>query len=256
MNARKEAKRTGQAARLRARRGEISGSNTGIATGVYCNLVVILEQYASDFQLLCRRNPVALPLLERLERGSHESKLAKDSDVSTDVPFYNIYHDGVLVEESASNISEQWGEGHVGFLLGCSFTLELALAAVDLKPRNMSEGKTPPVFITTFPLSPSGVFVGGFVVVSMRWYDPADVDKVRAVIRRLAAQHGEPIAWGWEGAELLGVKHKLEQQRVDCGEWSKPMQGEVPVFWGCGVTAEYALQTGKLPGLAFTHRPG
>lgn len=256
MDARQEAKRTGQAARLRARRGEISGSNTGIATGVYCNLAVVPERYASDFRLLCRRNPVSLPLLEQLEPGSHESKLAEDSDVSTDVPFYNIYHDGVLVEESVSNISEKWREGHVGFLLGCSFTLELALAAVGLKPRNMSEGKTPPVFITTVPLSPSGVFVGGFVVVSMRWYYPAGVERVRAVTRRLAAQHGEPIAWGWDGAEVLGVRHKIEQESVDFGEWSKPVQGEVPVFWGCGVTAEYALQKCKLPGLAFTHRPG
>lgn len=256
MAAREESQRTGREARLLARDNKLSGSNTGIATGVYCNLAVIPKKHASDFRQLCYRNPVSLPLLEAMEAGQHASKLAKDSDVSTDVALYNVYEDGKLSKKGIYNISAGWTSDHVGFLLGCSFTFEMALVSAGLKPRNLAEGKTPPVYVTTVPLSPSGAFQGGYVVASMRWYHPEDVETVRAVTRRLPRQHGEPIAWGWEGADMLGVREKIIQHKVDFGQWSEPEEDEVPVFWGCGVTAELAIQAAKLPGISFTHCPG
>lgn len=96
MDPKAEAQRTGTAARLQARRGEITGCNTGIATGVYCNLVVLPQEFAVDFRQLCLRNPVCLPLLEQTDPGARKSKLAAGSDISANIPRYNIYQDGEL----------------------------------------------------------------------------------------------------------------------------------------------------------------
>ncbi|OJJ05748.1 hypothetical protein ASPVEDRAFT_32107 [Aspergillus versicolor CBS 583.65] len=253
-----EAKHTGTAARLQARRGEITGSNTGIATGVYCNLVVVPQEFAADFRQPCLRNPVCLPLLEQTDPGARKSKLAAGSDISTDIPRYNNYQDGKLHSAGVSNITAQWSDEHVGFLLGCSFTFEIGLAAADprLTARNMAEGKAPPVYVTSVQLNPSGVFTGACMVVSMRWYRKDDIPRVRAVTARFSRQHGEPVAWGWEGAEYLGVADRLKAKAVDFGEWVEPVDGEVPVFWGCGVTGEIALRAAKIPGVSMTHYSG
>ncbi|KAL4910748.1 hypothetical protein BDW74DRAFT_172216 [Aspergillus multicolor] len=256
MDLKAEASRTGAEARLRARRGEISGSNTGVASSVYCNLAVVPQQFAADFRRLCLRNPVSLPLLEQTEPGSRTSKLASDSEISTDIPRYNVYRDGKLYKEGISTITTEWSDQHVGFLIGCSFTLETALAAAGPEPRNMVEGKAPPVYITSVQLSPSGAFTGAHMAVTMRWYRPEDLAQVRSITSRFSKQHGEPVAWGWEGAEYLGVAHRIKARAVDFGEWSEPQDGEIPVFWGCGVTGEVALRAVELSGAIMSHYPG
>ncbi|RDW94057.1 uncharacterized protein DSM5745_01379 [Aspergillus mulundensis] len=146
MDLKVEASRTGIEARLRARRGEITGSNTGVAS--------------TDFRRLCLRNLVSLPLLEQMEPGSRAIKLASGRDISTVIPRYNIYQDGELYKEGISTITTEWSDQHVGFLIDCSFTLETALAAADLKPRNMIEGKAPRVKVSSVQLSPMGAFTG------------------------------------------------------------------------------------------------
>ncbi|KAL4944859.1 hypothetical protein BDV06DRAFT_209964 [Aspergillus oleicola] len=235
MDVKAEAKRTGTEARLRARRDEITGSNTDIASSMYCNLVVIPEEFAADFRQLCLRNPAPLPLLEQTEPGERSSTLAFDSDISTD-----------LAKEGVSSITSEWSNQHVGFLLGCSFTFETALAAARLQPRNMTENKAPPVYTTSVQLNPSGVFAGAYMAVSMRWYRPEDLARVRSITSKLSKQHGEPVAWSWDGAKYLGIEPKLKAKD----------DGEIPVFWGCGVTAEVALCAAKLPGFSMSHFPG
>lgn len=79
----------------------------------------------------------------------------------------------------------------------------------------------------------------------MRWYRE-EIPRVRAITARFSRQHGEPVAWGWEGAEYLGVADRVKAKDVDLGEWVEPVDGEVPVFWGCGVTGEIALVDGTL----------
>ena len=47
--------------------------------------------------------------------------LGGNIDIRTDIPSYNIYRDGVLVD-SHHQIADLWSDGMVGFALGCSFT--------------------------------------------------------------------------------------------------------------------------------------
>jgi uncharacterized protein YcsI (UPF0317 family) len=62
----------------------------------------------------------------------------------------------------------------------------------------------------------------------MRPYRPEQVDRVREVTRPYLSTHGEPVAWGWEGAKQLGIK---EIKKPDFGEPQIFEEGEVPVFW-------------------------
>ncbi len=60
---------------------------------VQANLLVIPNRFAADFTGLCRRNPVSCPLLgENVAPGDPriEVGLAKNGDITTDAPGYNV----------------------------------------------------------------------------------------------------------------------------------------------------------------------
>jgi uncharacterized protein YcsI (UPF0317 family) len=50
----------------------------------------------------------------------------------------------------------------------------------------------------------------------------------------------------------IGIK---DIQKADFGDAPEIRDGEVPVFWACGVTPQMALQRAK-PDLVITHAPG
>lgn len=100
---------------------------------------------------------------------------------------------------------------------------------------------------------PSGVF-GGNIVVSMRPYRTDDIAKVRDITRSYITTHGEPIAWGWDALEHLGIRdiHKPDQ-----GSPQEFRDGEVPVFWACGVTPQLSvMQSTGAKGMVIGHTPG
>ncbi|KAK0614389.1 hypothetical protein B0T14DRAFT_606690 [Immersiella caudata] len=270
---------TGLATRLASRSQTLTSKTSGLAPShLQANLIVLPARYAPSFRLLCQRNPVPCPLLaESSSPGSFSSltsflrptptskpvNLAKDIDLRHDAPKYIIYRDGKPVEEVA-DLSAHWGPDHVGFLIGCSYSFEEALASAGLPPRHIVQGRNVPMYRTKLPLCPAGVFTGGTYVVSMWPYRAEDVEKVREVTRRYVATHGEPIAWGWEEVRRLGIED------VSRPEWGDaPLMGDgegvlaegndegvVPVFWGCGVTPQEAVMRAGLEGMVMGHAPG
>lgn len=83
---------TAAAARQAARNG-MKGSTAGMAPGhVQANLIVLPQQYATDFRNLCFRNPVACPLLAESRPGepTFATGVADGIDIRTDVPGYNV----------------------------------------------------------------------------------------------------------------------------------------------------------------------
>ena len=62
--------------------------------------------------------------------------------------------------------------------------------------------------------------------------------------------HGAPLHIGEPGA--IGIK---DLSRPDHGDAVEIREGEVPVFWGCGVTPQAAMVASK-PPFAVTHAPG
>ena len=89
----------------------------------------------------------------------------------------------------------------------------------------------------------------------MRPYKEEDIERVRDITRPFLATHGEPVAWGWDGARSIGIKDVGEP---DFGDRTEIMPGEVPVFWGCGVTPQIAVEQAgeKVQGIVCAHEPG
>lgn len=270
--------RTGLQARLAARANTHTKSTSGLAPSfLQANLIVLPSRYAADFRDLCARNPVPCPLLaesaapgdfanlcSHLPRVPEGEAVASSLDLRTDCPRFNVYRDSELVEEGAPDITAHWTGDHVAFLLGCSYSFETALVAAGLPPRHLVLDRNVPMYRSSTPLNPAGVFTGGTYVVSMRPYRRADIDAVRAITRRFLPTHGECVAWGWDALARLGIAD------VDGPQWGdapmtldgRPLgsvwgdEDNVPVFWGCGVTPQEAVMRAGLDGVIMGHAPG
>jgi uncharacterized protein YcsI (UPF0317 family) len=241
---------SGSQVRNLVRSRKVTGPTPGMAFGyVQANLVVVSRDLAFDFLLFCQRNPKPCPLLDVTEPGCPEPRVAAPgADLRTDVPRYRVYRHGQLVEEPES-LSTWWREDLVGFLLGCSFTFEGALLQAGLPVRHIEAGCNVPMYRTSLPCVPAGVFRGP-MTVSMRPMTPAQAVRAVQVCSRFPRAHGAPVHLGDPGA--IGIR---DLTKPDFGDPVEVRPGEVPVFWACGVTPQTVAMEIK-PPLLFTHKPG
>lgn len=232
------------------RRNAFSGHTAGLCHGfLQCNLVVLPEVVAADFKAFCLNNPVACPLLGHSQTGEpHISDMGADIDLRTDLPRYRIYKNGNLSAET-QDVGWLWRDDFVAFAIGCSFTFERALEKEGVELRHITQNVTVPMFATNILTKPFGVFAGP-TVVSMRPIKTDDVCRVRRVCASYPHAHGEPIHVG--DPKDIGIED------LQAPEWGSPVDvrdGEVPVFWGCGVTSQVAISHAR-PDLCITHAPG
>jgi uncharacterized protein YcsI (UPF0317 family) len=232
------------------RRGAWQAHTSGLAPGhVQGNVVILPESLADDFHRYCERNPKACPLLAVSGVGAATlPELGRDLDVRTDVPRYRIWRDGELAEEVV-DIRAQWRDDFVTFVLGCSFTFEQALLRAGLPLRHMKTGRNVAMYRTRIPTEPAGPFSGP-MVVSMRPFTPADARRAIQVTSRFPGAHGAPVHMG--DPRLLGI---ADLACPDYGDAIELREGEVPLFWACGVTSQAALLAARAP-LCITHAPG
>ena len=232
------------------RSGEYTGQTSGLCPGyAQANLVVLPKEYAYDFLLFAQRNPKACPLLEVTDAGSRLLKeIAPGADLATDLPRYRIYENGVLTGEY-TDVGRFWRDDLVSFLIGCSFSFEGDLLAADVPVRQIEEGKNVPMYDTNIPCASAGVFHGN-MVVSMRPIPYELVPKAVQITASMPRVHGAPVHIGDPAA--IGIE---DLSRPDYGEAVTVREGEVPVFWPCGVTPQNALLRSK-PSFAITHAPG
>lgn len=232
------------------REGGHTGPTAGMAPGwEQANLVILPFEHAPDFSLFCQRNPRACPVLDVTDPGDPEPKrAAPGSDLRSDLPRYRVFRDGQLHDEP-TDIGDLWRDDLVGFLLGCSFTFEAAMSEEGIPVRHVEQRCNVPMFITNIRCRPAGVFSGP-MVVSMRPVPAHLVDRAFEVTGRYPRSHGAPIHAG--DPEALGI---VDLARPDFGDLVSVEQGDVPLFWACGVTPQVALTEARLP-LAMTHAPG
>jgi len=234
-------------ARLRFRDGLVTptaGWSRGFAQA---NLLALPRDLAYDFLLFTQRNPKPCPVLDVLDAGEVSGPIL-DGDVRTDLPAYRVYVDGELVEETP-DVREWWREDLVSFLVGCSFTFEAALMEEGVPVRHVEQGVNVPMYRTSRRCRPAGS-MSGPLVVSMRPVPAAQVADVhrRAVHRGVA--RGDPHRVGDPAA--LGID---DLGTPDFGDAVEVREGEVPVFWACGVTPQAAVMESR-PPLAISHAPG
>jgi uncharacterized protein YcsI (UPF0317 family) len=238
------------ALRAAIRRGTWTGPTAGLAPGcAQANLVVLPASDALDFLRFCVHNPQPCPVLEVTEPGSPEPvHTAPGADLRTDLPRYRVYRDGKLADETG-DVLEHWRDDLVAFLLGCSFTFERALLAEGLPIRHLEQRVNVPMYRTSLACRPSGRFSGP-LVVSMRPMRPHQAIRATQVTSRFVRAHGAPVHVGDPAA--IGV---FNIDSPDYGDAVEIHEGEVPVFWACGVTPQ-AVATQSRPELMITHAPG
>ncbi|MFD0981422.1 putative hydro-lyase [Tropicimonas aquimaris] len=236
-------------------RGEIRsgsyGSHTaGLGAGyLQTNIAILPESHALDFMRFCQRNPKPCPLVGVSDTGNPMmTTLGADIDIRTDVPAYNIYRDGKLAG-SATDISDLWTEDMVAFALGCSFTFEDALMQAGVPLWHIENDTTVPMFRSSIDTVPAGPF-SGKMVVSLRFVEPGMVETAAAISRRFPLAHGAPVHAGDPAA--IGI---ADVTKPDWGDPVPVPEGQVPVFWACGVTPQVAIEAARVP-LCITHKPG
>jgi uncharacterized protein YcsI (UPF0317 family) len=238
------------ALRAAIRRGAWRGPTAGLAPGAaQANLVVLPEPDALDFLRFCVHNPLPCPVLEVTEPGSTEPvHTAPGADLRTDLPRYRVYRDGVLDAECA-DVVDEWREDLVAFLLGCSFTFERALLAEGLPVRHLEQRVNVPMYRTSVACRPAGRFSGP-LVVSMRPMRPDQAIRATQVTARFVRAHGAPVHVGDPAG--IGI---ADLDHPDYGDAVEVRDGEIPVFWACGVTPQAAAEESR-PELMITHAPG
>tara|TARA_Y100000780_G_scaffold150510_1_gene135534 strand:+ start:58 stop:855 length:798 start_codon:yes stop_codon:yes gene_type:complete len=232
------------------RNNELTRPTSGLAPGyVQANLAILPRENAFDFLLFCQRNPKPCPLIEVLEPGEIEAKLtAPGSDVRNDVPLYRVYKNGVLDAEIKS-LTDVWRKDFVTFLLGCSFSFESALQNNGIRLPHFEKGTNVSMYITNIETSSAGEFSGP-MVVSMRSIAQEKVVRAVQVTSRFPSVHGSPIHVG--SPETIGIE---DISKPDFGDQTEIKEGEVPVFWACGVTPQSVAMSSK-PKIMITHAPG
>lgn len=237
-------------ARMLIREGQWQGPTAGMAAGyTQANLAILKKEMAFDFLLFCQRNPKPCPILDVTEAGSWVPQLvAPDADLRTDIPGYRIYRHGELTDE-VTDITSYWEEDMVAFLIGCSFTFEQALLRNNIPVRHIEEGCNVPMYKTNIPCVKAGSFEGP-MVVSMRPMPEKDVVRAVQVTSRFPSVHGAPVHIGTPAS--IGIENV---NRPDFGDHVTINEGEVPVFWACGVTPQAVAMHVK-PEIMITHAPG
>lgn len=236
--------------RAEVRAGRFDGPTAGRCPGyVQANVVIVPQAYGDEFAEFCALSPQACPLIERLPPDATSPMVAADADMRTDVPRYRIFRDGVLDPIERATVVDFWRDDFTTFLIGCSFTFEAALVAAGLPVRHIDEGRNVPMYRTTIACNTAGRFAGP-LVVSMRPYRHEQVERVAAITESYPAMHGAPVHIGDPAA--LGI-HDLA--RPDFGDPVTIRDGEIPLFWACGVTPQLALAAAR-PEITITHSPG
>lgn len=211
------------------------------------NVIALPRDLAFDFLLFAQRNPKPCPVLDVFEAGEVSGELLA-GDIRTDVPAYRVFEHGRLVDEPA-DVRRWWREDLVTFLLGCSFTFEHPLLAAGVPVRHIDAGRNVPMYATNRPCRPTQRLHGP-LVVSMRPIPAAQVADAVRITSRYPGVHGAPVHVGDPAA--LGIE---DLDRPDYGDPPDLRPGDVPVFWGCGVTPQ-AMVVATAPELAICHAPG
>lgn len=237
-------------ARRLIRSGAWTRPTTGLASGyVQANLVIVPRSWAEEFELFCHRNPQAAPLLDRTEPGDpRPATVAPAADLRSDIPRYRVYRRGELAEEP-EHIYAHWQDDFVAFLLGCSFSVERALFEHGVPLRHIEQGKNVAMYRTGVPCVAT-TRLHGPLVVSMRPIKREMVDSVVQITAHYPRAHGAPIHVG--DPAQLGID---DLGQPDWGDAIDVEEGEVPVFWACGVTPQAVIIAVK-PEIAITHAPG
>lgn len=228
---------------------QLTGNTSGMARGfVQCNLAILPQALANDFEQFCLANPKPCPIIAKSNHAGDYQLTNSAIDIRTDFPKYCLFKDGKRVDE-VNDIRPYWRDDMVAFLLGCSFSFEEALQDAGIEIRNITEQKNVPMYKTNIACKSVGVFSSN-MVVSMRPMKAVDAINAIQICAQFPSVHGAPIHLG--NPQLIGIN---DLNQPDFGDCVTVNPDEIPVFWACGVTPQLAIANAK-PKFSITHSPG
>lgn len=146
-----------------------------------------------------------------------------------------MYKDGI-VDHTANDLTSFDWKNMVTFYLGCSFTLEDRMLSAGIPVRNIAEGKNVSMYTTNIQCNEAGPFTCN-MVVSMRPMPNSCLTKVVNETVQLDFAHGAPVHIG--NPALIGIENMHSSEAI--GDTVTFQEGDIPVFWACGVTSCHAL---------------
>jgi uncharacterized protein YcsI (UPF0317 family) len=212
-------------------------------------VAVLPVDYAFEFLAFCLRNPRAFPVGDVCEAGSpHPSFLAPDADIRTDCGQYNVYQDGVLIDEP-TDLKKYWRDDMVAFFLGCINPFVQVMRDRRVNFRFMG------VFTSNIRCVPFGRFkCDNMIVVCLLFATSLDAVRAVQISTQLSVSHGYPIYIG-DPAEV-GVD-LMHPDIINPYPDSPPLPqqaGEVCMIWPGTVTHMNVIKAVK-PPLAMTAKP-
>ena len=150
---------------------------------------------------------------------------------------------------SRTSVEDLWRDDLVAFLIGCSFSFESELIEAGIEMRHNTQGRNVSMYITNIACEPAGKMSGN-MVVSMRPIPYEQVVRAVQISGAIPKVHGAPIHIG--DPSVIGID---DISKPDFGDAVDIHEGEVPVFWPCGVTPQSVVMNVK-PKFAITHAPG
>ena len=165
---------------------------------------------------------------------------------STDQSAYGIYENGVCTK-TVTDLLDIPFDDFVTFYIGSSSSFELALQDAGLPVRQLESGRKAPTYQTRVLTVKSGPF-SGTVGMSLRPMPRNLVERAAQVTAVLDKVHGAPIHIGhpsWIGVE------DLQNPEFDDKPYMK--EGDVCMFWACGVTAATAIANASRWPKIFLH---
>jgi uncharacterized protein YcsI (UPF0317 family) len=241
-----------RAVRAEIRAGRHDGPVSRLSPGVVqANLAILPAEYASDFLRFCRLNPKPCPVIGMSPEPGDPMlpMLGRDIDVRTDLPRYRVFHDGVETDEP-TDIGDYWRDDLVAFAMGCSNSFEWALLDAGLPLRRFEyDMGVCSTYTTNIETTPTGPFHGP-LVVSMRSFTTANAIRAIQITSRFPNVHGAPVHFGDPAA--IGI---ADLDKPDFGDKSVIPEGDVPVFWACGITPQVVVETVE-PSFCITHKTG
>ena len=202
----------------------------------------LIRQGVIDFPTagMCRGYAQANLVILPPEYAPETHAMGEGGNIVTDIPRYRVYENGVFTKE-LTDASEYWKDGYVGFLIGCSFSFEEALMAAGIPVRHIEMGCNVPMYKTNIQTVKAGPFEGP-MVCSMRPMTPEQAQVAYDITVKMPNVHGAPVQIG--DPEKVGV---LDVMKPDYGDPVEIREGEVPVFWPCGVTPQAAVGKRQAP---------
>ena len=175
--------------------------------------------------------------------------MGSNIDIRTDLPSYNIYRNGKLVDR-VNQIENHWNENLIAFAIGCSFTFEHSLMRHGFIIDHIDNNKVVPMYKTNIPNLSSGSFANT-LVVSMRIVKKKKINRVYDICKSFHWTHGSPIHFG--SPQEIGI---AKVKNPDWGDIPRQLlNDEAYVFWACGVTPQNAILNSTVP-FCISHTPG